>query len=72
MSRPAHVPAGPAADARASLPEPEHVAFDRLAGAVLAAPSAPLGGPVRRLAASLRVVRGTGSSYCRRPPVRTG
>ena len=31
MSRPAHVPDGPAADARATLPEPEHAAFDRLA-----------------------------------------
>ena len=43
MSRPAPVPDGPAADARATLPEPEHAAFDRLAGAVLASPSAPLG-----------------------------
>ena len=34
---------GPAADARATLPEHEHAAFDRLAGAVLASPSAPLG-----------------------------
>ena len=41
MSRP--LPDGPAADARATLPEHEHAAFDRLAGAVLASPSAPLG-----------------------------
>jgi len=47
MSRPAHVPDGPAADARATLPEPEHAAFDRLAGAVLASPSAPLGALLR-------------------------
>ena len=43
MSRPAPIADGPAADARATLPEHEHAAFDRLAGAVLASPSAPLG-----------------------------
>ncbi|RZU32544.1 hypothetical protein [Blastococcus saxobsidens] len=47
MSRPAPLPAGPAADARATLPEAETTAFDRLAHAVLASPSAPLG-PVLR------------------------
>src|SRR5690606_22521454 len=34
---------GPAADARATLPDHQHAAFDRLAGAVLASPGAPLG-----------------------------
>ncbi len=43
MSRPSSVPDGPAADARAGLPESETAAFDRLAHAVLASPSAPLG-----------------------------
>ena len=43
MSRLAPIPPGPAADARATLPEHEQAAFDRLAGAVLASPSAPLG-----------------------------
>ena len=51
MSRPAPIADGPAADARATLPEPEHAAFDRLAGAVLASPSArwvaPSGGSPR-------------------------
>lgn len=41
MSRPVHD--GPAADARATLPEHEQAHFDRLAGAVLASPAAPLG-----------------------------
>ena len=43
MSRPAPIADGPAADARATLPDHEHASFDRLAGAVLASPSAPLG-----------------------------
>ena len=43
MSRPSPVPDGPAAEARAGLPESETAAFDRLAHAVLASPSAPLG-----------------------------
>jgi hypothetical protein len=43
MSRPAHPTDGPAADARAALGEHDHAAFDRLTGAVLASPSAPLG-----------------------------
>lgn len=43
MSRPHPVPDGPAADARAALPESDAAAFDRLAHAVLASPSAPLG-----------------------------
>ena len=47
MSRPASIPDGPAADARATLEEPDHAAFDRLAGAVLASPSAPLGAVLR-------------------------
>lgn len=42
MSRPAPLPHA-AADARAALPESEAAAFDRLAHAVLASPSAPLG-----------------------------
>ena len=33
MSRPAHLADGPAADARATLDEHDHAAFDRLAGA---------------------------------------
>ena len=47
MSRPAPIPSGPAADARATLAEHDHAAFDRLAGAVLASPSAPLGALLR-------------------------
>ena len=43
MSRPSSLPDGPAADARAGLPESETAAFDRLASAVLSSPSAPLG-----------------------------
>ena len=43
MSRPAPIADGPAADARAALPAHEHAAFDRLAAALLASPSAPLG-----------------------------
>lgn len=43
MSRPTPAPAGPAADARAALPESETTAFDRLVHAVLASPTAPLG-----------------------------
>jgi hypothetical protein len=43
MSRPTPAPEGPAAEARAALPESEAAAFDRLAHAVLASPSAPLG-----------------------------
>ena len=47
MSRPAHPTDGPAADARATLDEHDHAAFDRLTGAVLASPSAPLGPQLR-------------------------
>ncbi|HEV7186537.1 MAG TPA: hypothetical protein VGN28_01450 [Blastococcus sp.] len=36
-------PSGPVADARATLEEHDHPAFDRLAGAVLGSPSTPLG-----------------------------
>jgi hypothetical protein len=43
VSRPAPMSSRSAADARATLPEPEAAAFDRLAHAVLASPSAPLG-----------------------------
>ena len=43
MSRPAPVSHGPVADARATLSEAATAAFDRLAHAVLASPSAPLG-----------------------------
>ena len=38
---------GPAAVARAALPDTEGAAFDRLAGAVLASPGAPLGALLR-------------------------
>ena len=41
MSRPAPISSAPAADARATLAEPDTAAFDRLAHALLAAPSAP-------------------------------
>jgi hypothetical protein len=47
MSRPSPVTDGAAAAARASLPEPEAAAFDRLAGAVLASSTAPLGAVLR-------------------------
>ncbi len=43
MSRPSPVSDGSAAAARSSLPEAEAAAFDRLAGAVLASSTAPLG-----------------------------
>lgn len=43
MSRPTPISTGPAADARASLAEPDTAAFDRLAHALLSSPSAPLG-----------------------------
>jgi hypothetical protein len=38
---------GPAAAARSSLPEAQSAAFDRLAGALLASPTAPLGALLR-------------------------
>ncbi|SNR55277.1 hypothetical protein [Blastococcus mobilis] len=47
MSRPSPISDGPAAAARSSLPEAETAAFDRLAGAVLASPTAPLGALLR-------------------------
>ena len=47
MSRPSPISDGPAADARSSLPEAATAAFDRLAGAVLASPTAPLGAVLR-------------------------
>ncbi|CAA9241854.1 MAG: hypothetical protein AVDCRST_MAG52-1650 [uncultured Blastococcus sp.] len=47
MSRPTPLGDGPAAAARACLPEPAAAAFDRLAGAVLASRSAPLGALLR-------------------------
>jgi hypothetical protein len=43
VSRPVHLSDGPAAEARSALPENEARAFERLAAAVLASPSAPLG-----------------------------
>ena len=57
MSRPSPIAHGPAADARATLPEHEHAAFDRLAGAVLASPSAPLGPLLRAQLAGTTGVR---------------
>lgn len=45
MSRPALPPA--AAEARGALPDADSPAFDRLAAAVLARPSAPLGAVLR-------------------------
>jgi hypothetical protein len=47
VSGPAQIPDGPVADARASLPAHDHPAFDRLAGAVLSSPTAPLGALLR-------------------------
>lgn len=47
MSRLTHAPAGPAADARAALPESDAPAFDRLCTAVLASATAPLGALLR-------------------------
>ena len=47
MSRPSPIAHGPAADARSSLPEAATAEFDRLAAAVLASPSAPLGAVLR-------------------------
>ena len=45
MSRP--LPDGPASTARGTLGDPDVPAFDRLAGALLATPSAPLGALLR-------------------------
>ena len=42
MARPSAL-SGPATEARASLPDADSAAFDRLAHAVLASPGAPLG-----------------------------
>ncbi|MGY1669369.1 hypothetical protein [Geodermatophilus sp. SYSU D00710] len=47
MSRPARSPSPAAAEARGALPTDEAAAFDRLASAVLAAPSAALGAVLR-------------------------
>ena len=47
MSRPTPLSDGPAAAARATLPETAGAEFDRLAGAVLASRSAPLGAVLR-------------------------
>ncbi len=47
MSRPSPISDGPAAAARTSLPDSATAAFDRLAGAVLASPGAPLGALLR-------------------------
>ncbi len=47
MSRPSPVQHAPAAEARSTLPEAATAAFDRLAAAVLASPTAPLGAALR-------------------------
>jgi hypothetical protein len=47
MSRPTPVSAGAAGTARAALPEADAPSFDRLASAVLASPTAPLGAVLR-------------------------
>jgi hypothetical protein len=47
MSRPSPISDGPAAAARSSLPEARAAEFDRLAGAVLASSTAPLGALLR-------------------------
>jgi hypothetical protein len=47
MSRPTPIADGPAAHARGSLPGAETAAFDRLAHAVLASSTAPLGALLR-------------------------
>lgn len=47
MSRPTPVSDGPAAAARAALPEAETAAFDRLAGALVASAGTPLGALLR-------------------------
>lgn len=75
MSRPSPVPAGPAAEARAGLPESEIADFDRLAHAVLASASAPLGPLLRAQlpgTAGVRWLRHEGLSPTTRPTTLTG
>jgi hypothetical protein len=47
MSRPTPVSTGAAGTARAALPDTDAPSFDRLAGALLASPGAPLGAVLR-------------------------
>ncbi len=74
MSHPSSLPAGPAADARAGLPESDVAAFDRLALAVLASPSAPLGPLLRAQlpgTAGVRWLRQEGLPSTTRPTTLT-
>ncbi|NEK87835.1 hypothetical protein GCU60_19015 [Blastococcus saxobsidens] len=74
MSRPAPVPHGPAAEARAALPQGEAATFDRLAHALLASPSAPLGPLLRSQlpgTAGVRWLRQENLSPTTRPPALT-
>jgi hypothetical protein len=74
MSRPKPVSAGAAGTARAALPEADAPTFDRLAGAVLASPTAPLG-PVLRAqlpgTAGVRWLRSEGLPPTSRPTALT-
>lgn len=75
MSRPHPVSDGPAADARAGLPESDTAAFDRLAHAVLASPSAPLGPLLRAQlpgTAGVQWLRHEGLPSTTRPTALTG
>ncbi|TKJ34964.1 hypothetical protein [Blastococcus sp. CCUG 61487] len=74
MSRPTRAPAGPAADARAALPESDAAHFDRLCSAVLASPSAPLGPLLRAQlpgTAGVRWLRQEGLAPTTRPTALT-
>ncbi|MGY2001633.1 hypothetical protein [Blastococcus sp. SYSU DS1024] len=74
MSRTSPVPSGPAADARAALPENETEAFDRLAHALLTSPTAPLGPLLRAQlpgTAGVRWLRQEGLAPTTRPTALT-
>ena len=75
MSRPSPRSVGSAADARAGLPESETAAFDRLATAVLASASAPLGALLRAQlpgTAGVQWLRHEGLAPTTRPMALTG
>ncbi|MGY1826919.1 MULTISPECIES: hypothetical protein [unclassified Blastococcus] len=74
MPRSTPRPTGPAAEARAALPESETADFDRLAHAVLASPSAPLGPLLRAQlpgTAGVRWLRQEGLAPTARPTALT-
>ncbi len=74
MSRPSPISTGAAGSARATIPEADVPAFDRLAGAVLASPTAPLGAVLRAQlpgTSGVRWLRQEGLAPTARPPALT-